>query len=131
MLGKHGTRSLRLAARAESWGRAEAMPGPPAAGLKRGEQAPPEPPRTPSFYEDSLRHATILRSSRSARDHAARDPGAGVAGRVALAIVGVGVQSLACLLTGNPLPAILAHVAMHLTAVLHGMESVVQLPPHY
>jgi hypothetical protein len=51
--------------------------------------------------------------------------------QVLVIIVGVGVQSLACLLTGNPLPAILAHMAMHLTAVLHGMDSVVQLPPHY
>lgn len=45
-------------------------------------------------------------------------------------IAGVGVQSLACLLTGSPLPAVLAHVAMHVAAVLHGMESVSQLPPH-
>jgi hypothetical protein len=40
------------------------------------------------------------------------------------------MQSLACLLAGNPLPALIPHVAMHLAAVLHGMESVVQLPPH-
>lgn len=45
-------------------------------------------------------------------------------------IAGVGVQSLACLLAGSPLPAVLAHVAMHVAAVLHGMESVSQLPPH-
>ncbi len=31
----------------------------------------------------------------------------------------------------RPLPAVLARVAMHLAAVLHGMEGVAQLPPHY
>jgi hypothetical protein len=51
--------------------------------------------------------------------------------QVLLIIAGVGVQSLACLLTGSPLPAVVGHVAMHLAAVLHGMESVAQLPPHY
>jgi len=51
--------------------------------------------------------------------------------QVLLIIAGVGVQSLACLLTGSPLPAVAGHVAMHLAAVLHGMESVAQLPPHY
>ncbi len=50
--------------------------------------------------------------------------------QVLMIIAGVGVQSLACLLTGSPLPAVWAHVAMHLAAVLHGMESVAQLPPH-
>lgn len=50
--------------------------------------------------------------------------------QVLMIIAGVGVQSLACLLTGSPLPAILGHVAMHVAAVLHGMESVAQLPPH-
>ena len=51
--------------------------------------------------------------------------------QVFLIVAGVGVQSLACLLTGSPLPAVAAHLAMHLAAVLHGMESVAQLPPHY
>ena len=50
--------------------------------------------------------------------------------QVLIIIAGVGVQSLACLLAGNPLPALIPHAAMHLAAVLHGMESVVQLPPH-
>jgi hypothetical protein len=46
-------------------------------------------------------------------------------------MAGVGVQSLACLLTGSQLPAVAGQVAMHLAAVLRGMESVAQLPPHY
>jgi hypothetical protein len=46
-------------------------------------------------------------------------------------VIGNGVMSLASLLTMSPLRAILAHVAMHIAAVLHGMETTVQLPPHY
>jgi hypothetical protein len=34
-------------------------------------------------------------------------------------------------LTRSPIAAIGAHVAMHLASVMHGMETVVQLPPHY
>jgi membrane protease YdiL (CAAX protease family) len=45
--------------------------------------------------------------------------------------VGVGVMSLAYVATGNPLSALISHVAMHLAAVLYGLESVKQLPPHY
>jgi len=32
---------------------------------------------------------------------------------------------------GNPFAAVLSHVAMHTAGVLHGMETTVQLPPHY
>lgn len=50
---------------------------------------------------------------------------------VATIVLGVGMQSLVTLLARNPLPAVLAHVAMHVAAVLHGPENVLQLPPHY
>lgn len=33
--------------------------------------------------------------------------------------------------SGNPLAAIIAHVSMHLAAVLQGAEGTIQLPPHY
>lgn len=46
-------------------------------------------------------------------------------------LFGVGVMSLAFIVTGNPLSAIISHVAMHMAAVLHGLETVIQLPPHY
>lgn len=51
--------------------------------------------------------------------------------QVALPVFGVGVMSLAYIITGNPISAVLSHVAMHIAAVLHGMQTVVQLPPHY
>jgi hypothetical protein len=41
------------------------------------------------------------------------------------------IISLGYLLTSNPLTAVIAHVAMHIAAVLHGAEGTVQLPPHY
>jgi hypothetical protein len=53
--------------------------------------------------------------------------GAGLMGPV----IGNGVMSLASLLTMSPIAAVLAHVAMHIAAVLHGMETAVQIPPHY
>jgi hypothetical protein len=34
-------------------------------------------------------------------------------------------------LTRSPIAAIGAHAAMHVASVLHGMETVHQLPPHY
>ena len=46
-------------------------------------------------------------------------------------VIGNSTMTLGYLLTNNPLAAILSHVAMHVTAVLHGPASVVQLPPHY
>lgn len=44
--------------------------------------------------------------------------------------VGNGVMSLGYLLTNNPLTAIFSHMIMHITGVLHGPASVMQLPPH-
>jgi hypothetical protein len=51
--------------------------------------------------------------------------------QVGLIVVGVGIQSLLMLLTGSPIVVVLGHIAMHITAVLHGINSVSQLPPHY
>lgn len=42
-----------------------------------------------------------------------------------------GHLTFAYLLTGNPLAAIIAHVRMHGAAVIHGMGTTMQLPPHY
>ena len=46
-------------------------------------------------------------------------------------IVGNSIITLTYLLTGSPLSAIVTHVIMHIAAVLHGMETVLMLPPHY
>ena len=46
-------------------------------------------------------------------------------------LIGNTAMTLGYLLTGNPLAAILSHIAMHVAAVLHGPDSVMQLPPHY
>jgi len=46
-------------------------------------------------------------------------------------VVGNAIITSSYFLTGSPLAAILSHVAMHVTAVLHGMETTLQLPPHY
>ncbi len=46
-------------------------------------------------------------------------------------LVGNGIMSLGYIVTANPLTAILSHVAMHVSAVLHGFTSAVQLPPHF
>lgn len=51
--------------------------------------------------------------------------------QVIVVVVGVGIQSLLTLLTGSPIVVILGHIAMHITAVLYGLNSVSQLPPHY
>lgn len=45
-------------------------------------------------------------------------------------LVGCGLMSIAYVAAKNPLAAIVPHVAMHVAAVLHGLESTVQLPPH-
>ena len=45
-------------------------------------------------------------------------------------IIGNTVITLAYLLTGSPLAPMIAHVVMHGAAVLHGMSSTIQLPPH-
>jgi hypothetical protein len=39
-------------------------------------------------------------------------------------------MSVAYTATQNPLAAAVSHVAMHVVAVLHGIDSTVQLPPH-
>jgi len=46
-------------------------------------------------------------------------------------LIGNAVVTVAYLLTGNPVAPVLAHVIMHVAAVLHGMSTTVQLPPHY
>jgi hypothetical protein len=46
-------------------------------------------------------------------------------------LVGNGLLSLAFLISGNPLAAVLPHIAMHVASVFHGPETTVQLPPHY
>ena len=46
-------------------------------------------------------------------------------------LIGNAIVTAGYLLTGSPLAALLAHVVMHIAAVLHGMEGTVQLPPHY
>ncbi|MEW6669345.1 MAG: CPBP family glutamic-type intramembrane protease [Thermodesulfobacteriota bacterium] len=51
--------------------------------------------------------------------------------QVMMPVFGVGVMSLSYILTRNPLSPVLSHVAMHVAAVLHGLQSVLQLPPHY
>lgn len=50
---------------------------------------------------------------------------------VLLPLLGVGVMSLAYLLSRNPLAPVLSHIAMHVAAVLFGLYTAVQLPPHY
>jgi hypothetical protein len=46
-------------------------------------------------------------------------------------VFGVGVMSLAYIITGNPLSALISHIAMHIAAVLYGLQTAMQLPPHY
>lgn len=46
-------------------------------------------------------------------------------------LVGSSIITAGYLLTGSPLAAIIAHIIMHAAAVVHGMETTVQLPPHY
>ncbi len=46
-------------------------------------------------------------------------------------VFGNSVATLASLLTMSPIAAVFSHIAMHIAAVLHGVESVSQLPPHY
>lgn len=52
-------------------------------------------------------------------------------GAVAGPIVGNAVLTLAYLASSSPWSPILGHVAMHVAAVLHGIDSTIQLPPHY
>jgi hypothetical protein len=46
-------------------------------------------------------------------------------------LIGNGLITLAFLLTGSPAASIIGHVIMHVAAVLHGINTTVQLPPHY
>jgi hypothetical protein len=46
-------------------------------------------------------------------------------------LIGNGIMTLGYVLTGSPLTAIGAHVALHVASVLHGVETTVTLPPHY
>jgi len=46
-------------------------------------------------------------------------------------LIGNGAMTLGYLLTGNPITAFGAHIALHVASVLHGVETTVTLPPHY
>lgn len=46
-------------------------------------------------------------------------------------VVGVGVMSIAYLFSRSPLAPVLSHIAMHVAAVLYGLATAIQLPPHY
>jgi hypothetical protein len=46
-------------------------------------------------------------------------------------LLGNGIITAGYLLTGSPLTSLIAHTLMHIAAVLHGMETTMQLPPHY
>jgi hypothetical protein len=50
---------------------------------------------------------------------------------VLLIIAGVALQSLAYIATRSPLAPVIGHIAMHVAAVLYGIQSASQLPPHY
>jgi hypothetical protein len=45
-------------------------------------------------------------------------------------VLGNGIFTLAYVVTGSPLAAILPHLAMHVASVIHGRETTIQLPPH-
>lgn len=46
-------------------------------------------------------------------------------------LVGNLIVTLSYLATGSPIAALLSHMMMHGAAVLHGMATTTQLPPHY
>lgn len=50
---------------------------------------------------------------------------------MAAPVIGTAAITLSYLLTGSPVAPVVAHVVMHIAAVLHGMETTAQLPPHY
>jgi hypothetical protein len=54
-----------------------------------------------------------------------------VRGGVAGPSIGNTVMSLGYVLANNPISAVFSHIAMHIAGVLHGPETVMQLPPHY
>lgn len=51
--------------------------------------------------------------------------------QVLFPVFGVGVMSLAYIITGSPISPLLSHIAMHIAAVLYGLQTAIQLPPHY
>ncbi|HWE15644.1 MAG TPA: hypothetical protein VG758_00455 [Hyphomicrobiaceae bacterium] len=46
-------------------------------------------------------------------------------------MIGNAIITLTYLLSGSPLAAVATHVVMHMAAVLHGMDTTLQVPPHY
>jgi hypothetical protein len=46
-------------------------------------------------------------------------------------VIGNVLITLSYLLTGSPVAPIVSHVLMHAAAVMHGMATTAQLPPHY
>ncbi len=46
-------------------------------------------------------------------------------------LVGNSIMSLGYLIFGNPITAIVAHIALHVASVIHGVDTTVTLPPHY
>jgi hypothetical protein len=50
---------------------------------------------------------------------------------VLVIMVSIAAQSLIYLLSRSAIAPLLSHVAMHITAVLVGLQSFSQLPPHY
>jgi hypothetical protein len=51
--------------------------------------------------------------------------------KLGLVLLGNSIITLAYILPGNPLGAMISHVVMHLAAVYRGPETTIQLPPHY
>jgi hypothetical protein len=49
---------------------------------------------------------------------------------VRLVLIGNALITLAYLLSGNPIGAILSHTVMHIAATIQGPETTIQLPPH-
>ena len=45
-------------------------------------------------------------------------------------LIGNGIVTLSYLASGSPIAPLLSHVVMHAAAVLHGMATTAQLPPH-
>jgi hypothetical protein len=46
-------------------------------------------------------------------------------------LLGNAIITAGYLLTGSPITPLAGHITMHIVAVLHGMETTVQIPPHY
>lgn len=46
-------------------------------------------------------------------------------------LIGNAIISCSYVLSANPIAPVVAHVAMHIAAVLNGAETTTQLPPHY